>query len=62
MAKFNIGDKVICTAWTCEMYNKSGTIINISNQANNDLPYMVQFYNYREWPFAENELKKVDTE
>jgi hypothetical protein len=51
-----VGDMVTVRCWYCEMDGKDGEIIHISDDPTDTMPYMVRFTDYREWPFAAEEL------
>jgi predicted transcriptional regulator len=54
--QIKVGDEVIVRCWSNEMDGQQGTVIRIIDD-NEPMPIMVQFCNFREWPYGRGELE-----
>lgn len=54
--KFKIGDDVTVNVRYCERDKQDGKIVHVSEDANETMPYRVEFPDFWQWSFAEQEL------
>jgi hypothetical protein len=52
-----IGDAVTIHAGLCEWDRVEGTVVDISEDPDNDMPILIQRSNFDQWPFAVHELE-----
>lgn len=51
-----VGDNVKILVYPCEAYGRVGSIVSVSKDPQETMPYMVEFSNFDRWPFAKWEF------
>lgn len=55
--QIKVGDAVTVRCWSNKMNGQQGTVVLVNDNPHDSMPIIVQFGNFREWPYSREELE-----